>query len=86
MPAATISAMSASWSFDDRKRRARCWFILARGATPSMARNMAWLVGWLVGWFLFLGGPFVYTWKGGGEKRGEGELARKGKGRGKEGP
>lgn len=23
----------------ERKRRVRCWFILARGATPSMARK-----------------------------------------------
>lgn len=29
------SVMSLMWA--DRKRRVRCWFILARGATPSTA-------------------------------------------------
>ena len=37
-PRATISAIVVSASLAERKRRLRCWFILARGATPSMAR------------------------------------------------
>ena len=32
-PAASLASCA------ERKRRSRCWFILARGATPSMARN-----------------------------------------------
>lgn len=34
-PSPTLSVMPATYA--DRKRRVRCWFILARGATPSMA-------------------------------------------------
>ena len=36
MASSTAWPSRASWA--ERKRRARCWFILARGATPSMAR------------------------------------------------
>ena len=35
---ARMVAASSSASREDRKRRERCWFILARGATPSTAR------------------------------------------------
>ena len=36
-PFAAASARSFSASRAERKRRERCWFIFARGATPSMA-------------------------------------------------
>mmetsp|Transcript_27481 Transcript_27481/g.93825 ORF Transcript_27481/g.93825 Transcript_27481/m.93825 type:complete len:209 (-) Transcript_27481:132-758(-) len=36
-PRASFAALSACASRAERKRRERCWFILARGATPSMA-------------------------------------------------
>ncbi|CAN0579942.1 unnamed protein product [Ectocarpus sp. 12 AP-2014] len=34
----SISSAASSASWADRKRRERCWFIFALGATPSMAR------------------------------------------------
>ena len=36
-PFAAASARSFSASKAERNRRERCWFIFARGATPSMA-------------------------------------------------
>ncbi len=39
-PAASAAASASSASRLDLKRRARCWFIFARGATPSTAMNI----------------------------------------------